>query len=224
MTNVIVLSFVYLIGFILLLAFNELNYRRLQLQEEYTRKIAHFTATLAVIPFPYIFPSHWYVLVLALLFFAGFIFTQRKKQLKSIHNINRKSMGSYLLPIGIYLTFLLSSLADDKFLYILPMLILAICDPLAAVLGMNIKEYNGRIRVGSHTLNKTWLGSGSFALMAFIISLIALYFNRGAFDLKTFGVAMAVAVVGTFAELVSWRGSDNVTIPLAVMAVLYVLM
>ncbi|WP_163713266.1 phosphatidate cytidylyltransferase [Mangrovibacterium lignilyticum] len=224
MGNIVVLSFVYLVGIVLLLAFNELNYRRLNLKGEFTRKFAHFVATLAVVPFPYIFPSHWYILVLALLFFAALFITQYSKQLKSIHDIERKSIGSYLLPISIYITFLISSLLENKFIYILPMLILAICDPMAAILGINIKSFNGHIKIFGRKLNKTWLGSGAFLVTSFVISIIALYFHWGIFSLKTFELASTVAVVSTLGELVSWRGSDNLTIPLSVLLVLILFM
>lgn len=224
MGNILLLSFVYLIGIVILLAFNELNYRRLNIKGEITRKFAHFTATLAVIPFPYIFTSHWYVFVLALLFFIGLFVTQFSKQLKSIHDIERKSIGSYLLPLSIYLTFLISYHMENKFIYILPMLILAICDPMAAILGINIKKYNGRIKLFGHKLNKTWLGTGAFLLTSFIISIIALYFHLELFNMRTFGLALAIAVTSSLAELISWRGSDNLTIPLSIVLVLVVLL
>jgi phytol kinase len=224
MGTILLLSFVYLIGIVILLAFNELNYRRLKVKGEVTRKFAHFTGTLAVIPFPYIFTSHWYVFVLALLFFLGLFITQFSKQLNSIHDIERKSVGSYLLPLSIYVTFLISYLLDNKFIYVLPMLILAICDPMAAILGINIKKYNGRIKVFGYKLNKTWLGSGAFLLTSFIISVIALYFHQELFNVKTFWLALAIAVAGTLAELISWRGSDNLTIPLSIVLVLVVLL
>ncbi len=224
MENIIVLTFVYLIGIVLLLAFNELNYRRLNIKGEITRKFAHFTATLAAVPFPYIFPSHWYVLVLALLFFAGLYITQNSKQLRSIHDIERKSIGSYLLPISIYATFLISGLLNNYFLYILPMLILAICDPMAAILGINIKKNNGRIKIFGHKLNKTWLGTTAFFVTSFVISLIALYFHLEVFVLKTFWIASAVAITTSMAELFSWRGSDNLTIPLTALLVLAMLL
>lgn len=220
MGNVIVVSFAYLIGIILLLVFNEINYRRLKLKGEITRKFAHFTATLAVVPFPYIFPSHEYVLVLALLFFAALFITQYSKQLKSIHDIERKSVGSYLLPLSIYITFLIADLLEDKFMFILPILILAICDPMAAILGINITEYNGRIKVFGRKLDKTWLGSGAFLVTSFITSIIALYYHRELFDLKTFWLALSIALASTLAELISWRGSDNLTIPLSVVLML----
>ena len=220
MANIIVLSFVYLIAISLLLAFNELNYRRLKLKGELTRKFAHFTSTLAVVPFPYIFTSHWYVLILAIIFFTVLFITQYNKLLKSIHDIERKSIGSYLLPLSIYTTFLISSLLENKFFYILPMLILAISDPMAAILGMNLKKNNGRIKIFGSILNKTWLGSGTFLVTSFVISILALYFHREIFDLKTFWLALVVAVTSTLAELISWRGSDNLTIPLSVVLIL----
>jgi len=220
MTNLIVLSFIYLTGISLLLAFNELNYRRLGVKGEITRKFAHFTSTLATVPFPYIFTSHWYVLVLALIFFAVLFITQNGKQLKSIHDIERKSIGSYLLPLSIYSTFLISCLLQNKFVYILPMLILGICDPMAAILGINIKNYNGRIKLFGHKFQKTWLGSGAFLVTSFLISLIALYFHLAVFDLKTFCLALLIAVTSMLGELFSWRGSDNLTIPLSVVLML----
>ncbi|MCG6190397.1 diacylglycerol/polyprenol kinase family protein [Maribellus maritimus] len=220
MGNIVVLSFVYLVGIGLLLIFNELVYRRLNPTGEITRKFAHFTSVLATVPFPYIFPSHWYILVLALLFAAVLFITRNGKQLKSIHGVTRKSVGSYLLPLSIYITFLISNISDNKFIYILPMLILAISDPMAAILGINLKAYNGRIKWFGKKLNKTWLGSGAFLVSSLVISLIALYFHRGIFDLKAFWLALTIGIVSTLAELVSWRGSDNLSIPLSVVAVL----
>jgi phytol kinase len=224
MGNIVVLSFVYLIGIALLLAFNELNYRRLNLRGEVTRKFAHFAATLATIPFPYIFPSHWYILVLASLFFAALFITQYTNLLKSIHDVERRSIGSFLLPLSIYITFLISNLTGNKFYYILPMLILAVCDPMAALLGINIKKYNGRIKLFGHKFNKTWLGSGAFLITSFVISIIALYFHRELFDLKTFWLALVVAIVSTLAEFFSWRGSDNLSIPISVVLILVLLL
>lgn len=222
MGNIITLSLLYLLGIALLLGFNELNYRRFKIRGEITRKFAHFASILAVIPMPYMFNSHWYVLILALVFFAVLFITQKGKLLNSIHDIKRKSIGSYLLPLSIYLTFLAASLYQNKFIYILPMLILAICDPMAAILGMNIKKYNGRIILFGHKFNKTWLGSGAFFAMSLIITIIALYYYRGFFDFKTFWLAIMVATTGTVVELFGWRGSDNLTIPLSILLILVI--
>lgn len=222
MGNQITLTVIFLIAIILVLAFAELVYRRLGIKGEITRKLAHFTATLSTITFPYLFTDHWYVLVLALFFFLVLFVSRKGTQLRSINDIDRISVGSYLLPISIYLTFLISSKLENEFLYILPILVLAICDPIAGILGLNIKKNNHNIHIFGHKLKKTWLGSGSFLVSCFIISTIALYFYRMSFDLKTFWLAMGIAVVSTIVELFSWRGSDNLFIPMSVLLMLVI--
>lgn len=224
MGNTITLSVVYFIAIILLLAFNELNYRRLNVKGEITRKFAHFTSTVAVVPFPYIFNSHWYVLILATIFFIALLVTQYSKQLKSIHDVERKSMGSYLLPFAIYITFLMANLLDNKFIFILPMLVLGISDPAAAIVGMSMKRNNHKIKIFGFDTGKSLFGSGAFLITCFMISIIALYFNRGMFDLKTFWLAAAITAVGTLCEMFSWRGSDNLTIPVGIAVSLVFLM
>jgi dolichol kinase len=220
MVNQITVAILYLFAISFLLVFNELIYRRLGLKGEITRKFAHFTATLSTVTFPYLFTDHWYVLVLALAFFLVLFISRNGTQLKSIHDIDRKSVGSYLLPLSIYLTFLFSNLLDNKFLYILPIIILAVCDPMAGILGINLKVNNHKISIFGIKTKKTVLGSGSFLLSSFIISIIALYFNRMVFDLKTFWLALAIALVSTIAEMLSWRGSDNLFIPVSVLVML----
>lgn len=222
MVNQIALTLIFLIAFILLLTFTELTYRRLGLKGEITRKFAHFAATLSTITFPYLFTDHWYVLILAIFFFLLLFISRHGTQLKSIHDIDRKSVGSYMLPAAIYLTFLIyiKTGEDEKLFFILPMLVLAICDPVAGILGLNFQNHNHRINVFGTKLKKTYLGSGSFLISSFIISIFALYFNRMIFDLKTFWLALGIAVLSTMAEMFSWRGTDNLFIPLSVLLML----
>jgi dolichol kinase len=220
MGNQIALTFIFLIAIICVLVFTELIYRRFGLKGEMTRKFAHFTATLSTTTFPYIFTSHWYVLALASFFFVILFISRNGTQLKSIHDIERKSIGSYLLPLSIYITFLISHLLGSNIMFVLPMLVLAICDPMAGILGLNIKRNNRNIQIFGHKLHKTWLGSGSFLVSCFIICVITLYFNTMDFDLKTFWLALGIAVVSTLVELFSWRGTDNLLVPMSVLVML----
>ena len=220
MTEQIALTFIFLVALSLLLVFTELVYRRLGVKGEVTRKFAHFTATLSTVTFPYIFNDHWYVLTLAVIFFVLLYISRNGVQLKSIHDIERISVGSYLLPVSIYLTFLISFNLNERLFFILPMLILAICDPMAGILGLEVQKYNHKIRLFGWKLQKTWLGSGSFLVSSFMISIIALYFNRMVLDVKTFWLALGIAVIATLAELISWRGSDNLFIPMSVLVML----
>lgn len=222
MTEQIALTFIFLVALTLLLVFTELVYRRLGVKGEITRKFAHFTATLSTVTFPYIFNDHWYVLTLAIIFFVLLYISRNGVQLKSIHDIERISIGSYLLPVSIYLTFFISFKLGEKLFFILPMLILAICDPIAGILGLEVQKFNHKIKLFGWKLNKSYLGSGSFFVSAFIISIIAIYFNRMVLDLKTFWLALGIAVVATLAELFSWRGSDNLFIPMSVLLILVI--
>ena len=160
----IALTLIFLMGIAGLLVFNELIYRRLSLKGEITRKFAHFTATLSTLIFPYIFDSHWYVLALGIFFFTILFVSHKGNQLKSIHDVRRVSHGSYLLPVSIYLTFLIAQLADNKFLFILPIMILAVCDPMAGILGLNFKNRTRNIRIVGHDFGKTVLGSVAFLI------------------------------------------------------------
>ena len=220
MVSQIILTLLFLIGITLLLVFNEMVYRRLGITGEFTRKFAHMTGTLATISFPYLFDDHWYVLFLAIVFFVILFFSRATHHLKSIHDIHRVSIGSYLLPMAIYLTFLVSYRLESTLLFVLPVLILAICDPIAGILGINITTYNHRIVIFSKKLKKTWVGSTSFFISAFLISVIALYLNRSSFTLATFYLALSIALISTLAEMFSWKGSDNLLIPMSVVAVI----
>jgi phytol kinase len=222
MKNQIPLTIIFLLAITLLLVFTEMIYRRLGIKGEITRKFAHFTATLSTVLFPYIFDDHWYVLFLAVIFFLILFISRNGVQLKSIHDIDRISIGSYLLPVSIYLTFLISIKLEEKLLFILPILILAICDPVAGILGLEVQKYNHKIRIFGWKLKKTWLGSGSFLVSSFMISIIAIYFNRMVLDVKTFWLALGIAVIATLAELISWRGSDNLFIPVSVLLMLVI--
>ena len=75
MINQVILIAIILVAIVLVLVFTDLSYRRLELPTEITRKFAHFTSTLSTILFPFIFTSHWSVLVLAVFFFLILFFS-----------------------------------------------------------------------------------------------------------------------------------------------------
>jgi len=56
------------------------------------------------------------------------------------------------------------------------------------------------------------------------ISTIALYFNQMKLNLKIFSIALVISLVSTIAELISWKGIDNLLIPLSVLLVLLLML
>ncbi len=221
--NTTIIALIYLTGIALILIVNEIFYRQLKIKGEISRKFAHFITTLSTIPLPYVVTSHWYVLILAFIFFLVLFISQNSSQFRSIHDIERKSMGSYLLPLSIYATFVIAQLIGNKLMFVLPMLILAISDPAAAIVGISMEKYNHRIKIFGYDTQKSMFGSGAFFISSLIISLIALYLNRGSFNLTTIGFSLIIAFVGTIGEMFSWRGSDNLSVPLSVILILTII-
>lgn len=207
----------FVIVFLLLFAIAEFLYHVMDIQAELTRKVVHFGTGLLSLMFPIILDSHWYVLFLCSSFAGLLILSMRFKLLKSINAIERESVGAVAYPVSVYVCYLAFANFDRQYIYFyLPILMLAICDPLAALAGKKWpwKPY----KVGAGT--KTWMGSSIFFVSAMILSLAISRFST--FELGIFGVLL-VSSVATIAEAVSRRGYDNLMIPMAVLGMLVVI-
>ena len=210
----------FLVGIFLLLYLNDQLHKRYGIASEYTRKLAHFSATGSTLTFPLLFTSHWYPFVLALVFFFILLLSMNTKYLKSIHEIDRYSAGSFLLPPAIYLPFLISVKVGDPFFFILPTLILAVSDPLAGLAGYIFREGNPKIVLFSRQLNKTIYGSSTFFVSSFVLSLVAMSINTHQLGGETFMAALFMAAATTVTEMLSPGGTDNITVPMMVIIVL----
>jgi len=218
MQHEIVRALLFAAGFLALLGGVELLHKRLKLRGELTRKIAHFAATAATLSFPFLFTVHWYALAMAVLFFLLLFFSRGTRYLTSINDIDRDSAGSFLLPAGLYLPFLISLRMNDAFLFLLPMLILAISDPLAGLIGVSYRS--PQIVIRSYNTRKTVYGSSAFFASSLLISVLAVSLDAGSFSLNTTAVALCVAASATLTELLSPWGTDNLAVPLVALAVL----
>ena len=110
-------------------------YHKLKLKAELTRKYVHFLTGFLTLLFSFILNNHWFVLLLCGLFAALLILSKRLKLLPSINNINRESTGSFLYPVVVYSCYFMSDLLEAKIYFYIPILILAVADPFAALFG-----------------------------------------------------------------------------------------
>ncbi len=209
-------------GFIFIMIFTEYVQKRYKVNSEHTRKFAHITASLSSLIFIFTVESHWYVLfvggTLGLVLFIG----KQKGYIKSITSVDRKTGGSYILPFSIYLIFLISDIFDNDLLFILPILILGISDPLAGIFGRKYKNKTKEISVLPYNFNKTFLGSSIFFISAFLISLLSLYF----FDYSISNIillSILIAISTTIVEIVSSKGIDNISVPLVGVFILIII-
>ncbi len=214
LTNTIILAS----SFLLLFAVAEVLYHRLHIRVELTRKLVHIVTGLLTLLFPLMLDNQWLVLLLCSSFAMILVVSLRYSLLKSINAIDRESVGSLAYPIAVYGCYLAYEYTGKNYLfYYLPILTLAVCDPIAALTGKRWPL--GKYKVGRDS--KTLMGSSMF----FVSACILAYFLIGAFtdkdQLSVAGSSLAIGAIGTLTEAFSRRGLDNVTIPGAVLIMLF---
>ncbi len=225
-------------AFLVLFGLGELLFHLAKFPVEITRKVVHLGTGLICLTFPSFLGSHWSVLILTIAFFLLLIFSMKWGVLKSINSVNRKTAGSFLFPLSIYVTywaFSLIGLSDFDgndllshqvngsswyngavIYYYLPILILSVSDPAAALVGK--KWRLGKYKIMGTT--KTLIGSLGFLVSSFIISASFIYnldINRSSILL----VAFVIAISTTIVEAISQKGLDNLLIPLTTIVVLF---
>jgi len=202
--------------FLLLFGIGEILYHRFHVRTEYTRKFTHLTVGIVAISFPLYFVSHWQVFVLSCMFIAILIVAKKFNLLKHIHDVSRKTYGSYLYPITVYGCFVLGNKFGYGLFFYIPILVMAVSDPVAAITG---SSWGKAITRKKHS--KTFLGSFMFLVSA-IIATLTLYFSNPDLSLQTlFIVSILVGLAGMLAEVLSYKGWDNLTIPLAIVLLMF---
>lgn len=203
------------LSFLALFTLSEWLYHKFKINAEYTRKIVHAGTGLITFLFPVFLSSHWWVLILCISFALILIASLKYNLLKSINAVERVTWGSLCYPAAVYLCFLAFEFnSRQPFLYYLPILILALCDPLAALAGR-------RWPFGKYSIfgnDKSLLGSAVFAVIAFGIS-IPFLLNYSPDNLTIIKYSIVIAFVSSIAEAFSTKGFDNLTIPVSVILV-----
>lgn len=204
------------LGYLLLFACAEALHRFAKVPVEWSRKFMHVAGGLLSLLLPVLFSTPYVVLALAAAFGGLLWGTRRLGLMHSVHAVSRTSQGSVLFPIPIFICFLLMYWRGYPALFYVPVLILTIADPLAFAVGTRWpwRPY----RLGSSV--KTGSGSGAFALAAFVLSMA--YLSRVHPLSVAFGYSLALCVVTALTEALSDYGFDNLTVPLAAAAVLWV--
>jgi phytol kinase len=205
--------------FLLLFTIAEVLYYKKILIAEHSRKLVHIVTGTLTLLFPIYLKSIWSVGFLCSSFLLILLLSKKYNFLKGINQIERKSAGSILYPIIVFICFCVYKYSETRIasqhhliLFYLPILILAISDPVAALVGKRF----GKTKIPFYDHKKSWMGSFGFFISAFLIAFITLnaVHNKQAFII---GFAFTIAVSGALIELVSINGWDNFTIPIIVL-------
>ena len=200
----------------IILISGELLYFLFDLKAEYSRIFSHVLAGLLSIFMIKYFTSGWYIFSLCIQS-SIFIFATKKMGIfSSHHKVVRITNGSSLFFIGILLTYIVSVIKGDVALYILPIAILTISDPVASLCGLNRK--GGYLPcIGASVTMKTYAGSIGFFVSAFIIMLFGLSFFYTLPQFKILIFASIISFIATVTEAISSNGTDNLFIPVSVV-------
>lgn len=208
--NQLIFLFAFFGGYALLIILCEWLNRKRHVDSEYTRKFAHIVSSLSVLLFPLVFADIRYVLILCVTFFITLLVANQMNIFHSIDGVGRRTSGSYLLALSVGISYYISVRMENSMLYTLPILILAISDPLAGVIG--------KWALSKHILSgKTVAGSLTFLISSLIICLI--YLTSIHYE-HVYRLSAIIAFCATVAELLSPRGTDNLTIPLTISGIL----
>lgn len=205
-------------AFLVLFAVAELLYRRFNYHAEVTRKIVHVCTGGLTLLFPPMLINHWSVLLLCGSFLVILLVSWPLNLLPSINAVKRKTNGSILYPIIVYACFLNYNHFDNFALYYIPILTLALCDPVAAYFGQ--KYPFGVYRVFGQ--KKTLSGSLGFFVASIVLSFTLLIGLEHYSIVHAVVIALILAITTTFSEGISHGGYDNFTIPFAATVVLII--
>lgn len=199
-----------------LLLITELLWRRHTIHIETSRKIIHISTGLIVAFWP--FYLDWTTIQLTTLLLLATIFiSYRFNIFKSIHSIERLTIGEILYPLGIGLCALLQ---PAPWVFTIAILHLTLADGLAAIVGI---KYGKRTSYTLISHGKSVVGSLTFFVTSFTILVTASFMvSENALPLMYIWFLWA-ALTLTLIENVSWYGLDDITVPLSVIVILTVL-
>ncbi len=210
----------FLVIILLLIAMAELLRRWLKGSPEMSRKVVHIATGILVALTPFVFDSKWPMLALGLLFTIVDYVAIKKGWLKGMHHGRRRSYGTVFYPISfVVLVFLLWDHHLYRWILVCAMLIMALADAAAAIVGENIKKPI-LFTVGGE--RKSLQGSATMfmvtlLIVAAVLSLVDIQLSL----VYIFWIAVVTAVFATVCEAVSYQGSDNLTVPLGSALVMH---
>lgn len=173
-------------------------------QTRLVRKLIHLLTGLLILMLTYLLDRQ-VLLYLILVGLAFSFLTFNYKSFRTLHQTPDSSLGTLFYPLGVLSALLL--LYDQPIhLFRASLMVLTLADPMANLFGQ-IRPANGQFMIWHD--KKSILGMLAFTLTTAVILIIFLPAgSREARWLLLLAVIMAVAF-----ELISYRGSDNLTIP-----------
>ncbi len=206
---------VFFVGIFIIIGLAERIRHSLGWPTEVTRKLIHILTGVLIFFTPYFFVSDRPLIWMAILFIVINSAGIKAGKLKGMHDTSRRSYGTVFYPIT-FLILVLTCWSGNKIILMLAMLILALSDAAAAIVGESL-HHPHEYKLARD--KKSIEGSVTMFLVTFLIVTLLLPvideiggltigFQRAAW------IGLVTASVATALEALSTGGSDNLTAPL----------
>lgn len=188
---------------------------------EVNRKLVHIATGVLIFFCAFLFESQIPLIWMAGIFIVVNFLGVQSGKLKGMHGTARRTYGTVYYPLT-FLILVLTCWKNHKTILMMSMLILAISDAAAAIVGENLKKPHEYILVRDR---KSIEGSAVMFLTTLFLIVIVMprvaYLDNLTFPWwRTLWIGMIVAAVATALEALSSAGSDNLTAPLGAACVM----
>jgi phytol kinase len=195
---------------------SETLWKRKKISTEISRKIIHM-GTGIIVAFMPLFISYTWIQLLSVAFLLVILASYRLRIFQSIHAVKRVTIGEFLYPVGIGVC---AFIEPAPWIFTAAILHLAIADSTAAIFG---QKWGKRTRYMIITHGKSLVGSLAFFLTSagifFAVTLFVQPQNLPSLPLLLGVIPLTLVLL----ENVSLFGSDDITIPVAVIVMLSIL-
>lgn len=185
--------------------------RRAGAPAELTRKGLHVLMGGVSLLLPLLFDAVWPVALLALVSATAmaalrWVPALRRRLGGVLHGVGRESYGELCFPVAVLVLYVGSGGGGPG--YVIPLLLLALADAAAALVGARL----GTVRFATLDGTKSLAGSATFFAVA--LPCIALpLLGAGLAPAVAVPAALLVGLGATLVEAASWRGLDNLLVP-----------
>lgn len=213
----------YSLVYVLILLTAEFIHILFGIRSEYSRIFSHVLAGIFSLFMIKLFSSQWYIIAFCLQS-AGFLFISKKMGLLgSHHKVSRETIGSSIFFAGILISYFMYEISGNISLFILPVTVLTVSDPVAAATGLSLKWGFWPGLFSATKSSKTFIGSLAFFVSAFIILYVGIPFFYNVTIPELVVYSLVISFITSATEAVSPNGTDNFSIPLVVSLLLGIL-
>jgi phytol kinase len=199
--------FIALVGVGLLVVTGEYLRRVHLFHAEVTRKFIHITVASFAATWPF-FLEWNQIYLISMLMFVGILFSRFMHLFGAIHGVKRRTWGELFFAMSIGIC---AVLGQSPWGFAAAMLVMGVADGFAALVGTLLDDTH-RYKVLGHFKSRE--GTITFFVMALIILTVCA--NLGNLSPTVFKL-LSLAGLVTILENVSVGGTDNLSVPLAIV-------